>query len=168
MLRTDGSILHHINWNDPAQVKGGWVVLDTRLIEIGSTKSTRNTADQVMFAIKAVYGLSTHSIRLPLSETDGIESGQVCATIDPEADPSSNVGVIDFERGKLKVRYGAQAVFPGLYELVTQRRYDPSLLHPVRAVATDDCTLTPDFGGWHAVGCLEFLPGSLWAGAEGG
>jgi len=71
------------------------------------------------------------------------------------------------ERGKLTVRYGGQLVFPGLYELVMGGRFDPGLLHPVRGVATDDCTLTPDLTGWRADGRLQFLPGSIWAGAHG-
>lgn len=125
-------------------------------------------AQRVMFAVKGLYGLSPHSIRLPLNETEYIESGQICATADPDADPSCNVGVIDYDAGRLTVRYGAQAVFPGLFDLVVSGRHDPSLLHPVRAVATDECAVTDDFTGWRALGCLEFLPGSIWAGADGG
>jgi hypothetical protein len=122
---------------------------------------------QVMFGLRALYGLSPSTIRLPLNERESIDSGQVCVTIDPEADPSCNMGLIDFERGKLTVRYGGQLVFPGLYELVMGGRFDPGLLHPVRGVATDDCTLTPDLAGWRADGRLQFLPGSIWAGAHG-
>lgn len=125
-------------------------------------------ARQVAFRISALYGLSLESIPMPLNESESLESGQVCITLDPEADPASNIGVINYEEGKLKVRYGVQAVFPGLYELVTQGKYDPSLLNPVRAVATDECTLTEDLKGWRALGCLDFLPGSIWAGATGG
>jgi hypothetical protein len=120
-----------------------------------------------MFGLRALYGLSPSSIRLPLNERESIDSGQVCVTIDPDADPSCNVGLIDYERGKLTVRYGGQLVFPGLYELVTGGRFDPGLLHPVRGVATDDCTLTSDLSGWRADGRLQFLPGSIWAGAHG-
>jgi hypothetical protein len=123
---------------------------------------------RVMFRVAALYGLSRASVLMPLNETEFIESGQICVTIDPEADPASNVGLIDYDTHQLRVRYGIQAVFPGLYELVTAGKHDPSLLHPVRAIATDECTVSPDYSGWHAVGCLEFLPGSLWAGAEGG
>ncbi len=125
-------------------------------------------AGRVLFAVKGIYGLSKHSIPLPLNERESIESGQICATADPDADPSCNLGVIDYERGVLTIRYGAQAIFPGLYELLSQGRYDPGLLHPVRAVATDQCTLTPDYRAWRALGCLEFLPGSIWSGADGG
>ena len=122
---------------------------------------------QVMFGLRALYGLSPSSIRLPLNERESIDSGQVCVTIDPDADPSCNMGLIDYERGKLTVRYGGQLVFPGLYELVMGGRFDPGLLHPVRGVATDDCTLTADMTGWRADGRLQFLPGSIWAGAHG-
>lgn len=52
--------------------------------------------------------------------------------------------------------------------MLTSGGHDPSLLNPIRAVATDRCTLTPDLSGWRALGCLDFLPGSYWAGAEGG
>ena len=101
-----------------------------------------------MFGLRALYGLSPSSIRLPLNERESIDSGQVCVTIDPDADPSCNMGLIDYERGKLTVRYGGQLVFPGLYELVMG-------------------TLTPDRAGWRADGRLQFLPGSIWAGAHG-
>lgn len=135
---------------------------------ITTRRNSSKLAQQVMFRVRALYGLSHQSIQMPLNETEAIESGQVCVTIDPDADPSSNVGVIDYDQGKLTVRYGIHAVFPGLYQLITQRKHDPSLLNPVRVVATDECTLTPDLFGWRALGCLEFLPGSIWAGAGGG
>ena len=147
-----------------------------RLADQTPEVGTREEADRaaalatgrVLFAVKGIYGLSKHSIRLPLNERESIDSGQICATADPDADPSCNLGVIDFERGALTIRYGAQAIFPGLLELLSQGRYDPGLLQPVRAVATDQCTLTPDYRAWRALGCLEFLPGSIWAGADGG
>ena len=113
-------------------------------------------------------GLSTHGVPLPLNGTDSFDSGQVCVTIDPDAEMSGNAGVIDFDAGTLTVRYNAQIIFPGLYQLITDGHHDPSLLNPVRVTATDQCTVLPDLTGWRALGCLEFLPGSLWAGAEGG
>jgi len=135
---------------------------------ITERRNTRKVVEQVMFRVKALYGLSSQSVSLPLSTNDSIESGQVCITIDPEGDPGANIGVIDYSNSKLKVRYAVQAVFPGLHDLVTSGKHDPSLLFPVRVVATDDCTLTENLSGWHALGCLDFLPGSLWAGATGG
>jgi hypothetical protein len=136
--------------------------------EVAARRSAPRDAEQVMFALKALYGLSTHSVRLPLNETESIDSGQICATIDPDADPSCNKGIVDYSKGKLVVRYGVHAVFPGLNRLIVEGRHDPSLLHPIRAVATDDCTLSADAKGWRALGCLDFLPGSIWAGAHGG
>lgn len=135
---------------------------------ITARHNSSKLTQQVMFRVRALYGLSRQSIQIPLNETEAIKSGQVCVTIDPDADPSSNIGVIDYDQGKLTVRYGIHAVFPGLYQLITRRKHDPSLLNPVRVVATDECTLTPDLSGWRALGCLEFLPGSIWAGAGGG
>lgn len=126
------------------------------------------SVQQVMFRVTALYGLSRESIRLPLSKRDSIESGQICLTIDPDADPASNIGFIDYRQGLLKVTYNAQWVSPGLFQLITEGKHDPSLLNPVRVTATDECTLEPDLSGWHALGCLDFLPGSIWAGAAGG
>jgi len=125
-------------------------------------------ADEVVFAVRNLYGLSSASVELPLSDDCSIDSGQVCVTMDPDAGQAGNIGVINFRRGTLKVRYAVQAVFPGLNDLVSGGHHDPRLQFPVRIVATDDCTLTPEFTGWHALGCLDFLPGSIWAGASGG
>ena len=135
---------------------------------IESRRSAPRCVERVTFSVAQLYGLSKRSIWLPISETEGIESGQVCVTIDPEAPPSQNLGVVDFGKKKLVVKYGAQLVCPGQFRLVRDGKYDPSLLNPVRCTATDECTLTDDFSGWRALGCLDFLPGSLWSGAKGG
>ena len=135
---------------------------------IAARRRTVREARQVVFRVGALYGLSTHSISMPLNERESIESGQVCLMGDVEADPSQNVGIVDFERLKLKVRYAVQAVFPGLYRLISAGGHEPGLLNPIRATATDECTVSGDLRGWRALGCLEFLPGSLWAGAHGG
>jgi hypothetical protein len=135
---------------------------------LAERRSRTRTARQVIFSVTALYGLSKCSIPMPLNETESVESGQICLTGDTEAPPGTNIGIIDYEQKKLKVRYGAQAVFPGLYRLITSSRFDPSLLNPVRAIATDECGVTDQYDGWRALGCLEFLPGSLWAGAHGG
>jgi len=126
------------------------------------------TTRQLVFGVGALYGLSTHSIRMPLNETESIDSGQVCIMGDPDAQLAQNVGMIDFPRCKMRIRYAVQAVFPGLYHLINSGRFDTSLLNPIRATATDECSVTTDYSGWRALGCLEFLPGSLWAGAHGG
>jgi len=123
---------------------------------------------RVTFGVSDLYGLSRHSIQLPLGDGASVESGQMCVTIDPDAAPGANMGIAEFDEQRLVVRYGVQAVFPGLFQLVTEGRYDPELLNPVRATATDECTLNEGLTGWRAFGCLDFLPGSPWAGAEGG
>jgi hypothetical protein len=136
--------------------------------ELVAARKHAPLGNQVVFGLKGVYGLSQRSISMPLNERESIESGQIAISMDPDADPSFNIGVIDFERLKLKVRYGVQIVFPGLWKMVTEGNHDPGLLNPVRAMATDTCTVTEDLRGWHALGTLQFLPGSIWAGAEGG
>lgn len=124
--------------------------------------------DRVIFQVRSLYGLSTRSVALPLGAGESIESGQISFTIDPEADLSTNVGMIDYANCSLRVRYSVHAVFPGLHDLVRSGRYDLELLRPVRATATDECTVSPDYRGWRALGCMDFLPGSIWAGASGG
>ncbi|MCH7736179.1 MAG: hypothetical protein IH872_02140 [Chloroflexi bacterium] len=136
--------------------------------KIADMRSSQPSANHVMFQVTSLYGLSTKSVRLPLSKDEFVDSGQICLTADPEAGPSKNIGTIDYARSKLVVSYGAQIVFPGLYQTITSGNFDPMLLNPVRVVATDVCTLTPDRSGWHAEGCLDFLPGSIWSGATGG
>jgi hypothetical protein len=124
---------------------------------------------QVIFKLAGLWGVSdSEGMRMPLNREESIQSGQMCIMLDAEAGPEANLGVIDFERHFLRVRYGVQAVFPGLYDLITEGKHDPSLLSPIRAVATDDCQVEEDFSGWRALGKLDFLPGSLWAGASGG
>jgi hypothetical protein len=124
--------------------------------------------ERVAFQIKALYGFSDKSVKVPLGKDSSIDSGIVALTLDPEASPDSNFGIIDFERMKLRVRYSVQLMFPGLYELVQRKEYDSNLLNPARAVATDDCELADDYSGWRALGRMDFLPGSLWSGAGGG
>jgi hypothetical protein len=124
--------------------------------------------DRVVFGVAGLYGLSKDSVKMPINRTESFDSGQVCIQGDAEADPFRSIGIVEFSKLRLKVRYAIQAVFPGLYSLVTSGRFDPSLLNPIRAEATDECTVIPDYSGWRALGCLEFLPGSLWSGAHGG
>ena len=49
---------------------------------------------RVMFRVMALYGLSRQSIQMPLNESESIESGQICITLDPDAESGSNVGAI--------------------------------------------------------------------------
>ena len=135
---------------------------------LAERRARAHTSTEVIFGLSALYGLSTHSIRMPLNEYESIESGQVSLMLDAEAPAHQNLGIVDFDRMKLKVRYAVQAVFPGLYNLITSGRFDPSLLNPIRATATDECDVTETYSGWRALGCMEFLPGSLWSGAHGG
>jgi len=124
--------------------------------------------DRVVSGVSGLYGLSRESVKMPLNATETFDSGQVCIQGDAEASPLRSIGLVEFSKLRLKVRYAVTVVFPGLYSLVTSGRFDPSLLNPIRAEATDECTVSSDFRGWRALGCLEFLPGSLWAGAHGG
>ncbi len=126
------------------------------------------SVDRVVFGVSGLYGLSRESVKMPLNSAETFDSGQVCIQSDAEAHPLRSIGFVEFSRLRLKVRYAVTAVFPGLFSLITSGRFNPSLLNPIRAEATDECTLSPDFRGWRALGCLEFLPGSLWAGAHGG
>ena len=45
-----------------------------------------------------------------------------------------------------------------MHELVLNGKHDLSLLGPVRATATDECTVTEDYTGWRALGKMDFLP----------
>ncbi|MGE5323269.1 MAG: hypothetical protein ACM3SW_10420 [Actinomycetota bacterium] len=127
-----------------------------------------NKIDRVVFGVTGLYGLSRDSVKMPLNRHESFDSGQVCIQGDAEAAPSRSIGIVEFSKLRLKVRYAIQAVFPGLYSLVSSKRFDSSLLNPIRAEATDECTVSADYSGWRALGCLEFLPGSLWSGAHGG
>lgn len=135
--------------------------------EIADRRLQSEPTDRVIFRIAGLYGVSSESVPFPVSKTEAIDSGPVSITLDPES-VGGNLGIMDFDRRYLRVRYNIHAVFPGLHELVTSGKHDLSLLGPVRATATDECAVTEDYSGWRALGCMDFLPGSLWAGASGG
>lgn len=135
--------------------------------DIDSRRKAAEPTDKVIFRVAGLYGLSKEAARFPISKTESIDTGPVSITLDPENN-MANLGVIDYERCYLRIRYGVHAVFPGMHQLVMSGNHDLSLLGPVRAVATDECQVTPEMTGWRALGCLDFLPGSLWAGASGG
>jgi len=135
--------------------------------EIASRRLRSEPSERVMFRLAGLYGVSEESVPFPVSATDAIDSGPVSITLDPES-TGGNIGIMDFERKYLRVRYNVHTVFPGLHKLVMSGKHDLSLLGPVRATATDDCSVTDDYSGWRALGCMDFLPGSLWAGASGG
>jgi hypothetical protein len=135
---------------------------------VGARRGLPEPTAQALFQLKGLFGFARKGVAVPLSRDESIDSGPVALTLDPDAPASSNVGIVDFARRKLRVRYSVQLVFPGLYDLVNRRNYDPTLLNPVRATATDDCEVAEDYSGWHALGRMDFLPGSLWSGAGGG
>lgn len=136
--------------------------------DIAQRRAAPEPCQKVIFRVAGLYGFANDGAKFPLSPTETFDSGPIALTLDPEAGPSGNVGVVDFDAMSLRVTYHAHAVFPGIHKLVMSGKHDLSLLGPVRVVATDECRLTADLSGWHALGCLDFLPGSLWAGASGG
>jgi hypothetical protein len=136
--------------------------------DITERRAAPEPSQKVIFRVAGLYGFSAESARFPLSPTESIDSGPITIALDPEAGPAGNVGIVDFDAMSLRVTYHAHAIFPGIHTLVMSGKHDLSLLGPVRVVATDECQLAPDLSGWRALGCLDFLPGSLWAGAVGG
>jgi hypothetical protein len=123
---------------------------------------------KVVFRVGGLYGLCPDGLEVPVGNGRTMETGPIAVTIDPDADPTCNLGVIDYDENALTIRYGAHAVFPALDDLARSGDHDPGQLGPVRMIATDDCTLTPNLMGWRALGCLDFLQGSVWSGATGG
>lgn len=135
--------------------------------EIAARRLREQPSDRVVFRVAGLYGVSKGGVPFPVSETESVDTGAVSLTLDPESS-SGNLGIIDFDRRYLRVTYNVHAVFPGLHELVMSGKHDLNLLGPVRATATDECAIAEDMSGWRALGCMDFLPGSLWAGASGG
>ena len=145
---------------DPADLEISPEIIEARRAEADPT-------DKVVFGVRGLYGTSLNSVEFPVSATESIDSGPISVTLDPESH-TGNVGLIDFDRRYLRVTYDAHVVFPGIHKLVMSGQHDLSLLGPVRVTATDECAVSEDYSGWRALGCLDFLPGSLWAGAKGG
>ena len=145
---------------DPADLEISPEIIEARRAEADPT-------DKVVFGVRGLYGTSLNSVEFPVSATESIDSGPISVTLDPESH-AGNVGLIDFDRRYLRVTYDAHVVFPGIHKLVMSGQHDLSLLGPVRVTATDECAVSEDYSGWRALGCLDFLPGSLWAGAKGG
>jgi len=135
--------------------------------EIAARRLRRQPSDRVVFRVSGLYGVSNESVPFPISETESIDTGIVSITLDPES-PSGNLGIIDFDKRYLRVTYNVHTVFPGLHKLVMSGNHDLGLLGPVRATATDECAINEEMTGWRALGCMDFLPGSLWSGASGG
>src|SRR5689334_11148803 len=124
--------------------------VDLSIEEIEARRALPEPTNRVVFRIAGLYGICRDGVRMPLSREESIDSGPICLTLDPESPPHTNFGIVDYEKKHLRVRYNVQAVFPGLFDLVTSGRHDRSLLHPVRATATDDCEVADDLSGWRA------------------
>jgi hypothetical protein len=135
---------------------------------VGADRLEHELATRVMFRVSGMYGLGRTPIEIPISEHEFIDSGQIVTTLDPESDPSASVGVADFEAGTVRMRNGIQLVFVGLHDVVKSAKVDRPLLNPPRGLIVTDARINPDYSGWEAESCLDFLPGSLWSGAGGG
>jgi hypothetical protein len=77
---------------------------------ITARPNNSKSIQKVIFGVRALYGLSRQSIKMSLNETEAIESGQVCVTLDPDADSTGNVRVIDYDQGKLTGRWARNRV----------------------------------------------------------
>ncbi len=124
--------------------------------------------NQVLFRVTSLYGISKTGMKLPVNRTESIETGPMTITLDPDSERSCNLGIMNLESGRMKVRYGIQTVFPALHQLLSQETEENALLNPPRAVSNNTCTLFDDGKGFSAQGAVEFLPGSLWSGTKGG
>jgi len=119
----------------------------------------RKSDQRIMFRVASLWGFSRHGVSFPVSDTECVESGPFYSYLDPDADPDSNIGVVDFERGELRVRYGFQVACPRIFDLVAENGLDPALLTPLRILNTEECALNPELSGWSAKGVTETLPG---------
>ncbi len=135
-------------------------------IEIEQPKTQEG--NQVLFRVTSLYGISQYGMGLPVNGSESIETGPITITLDPDGEKSCNLGIMNLESGRMKVRYGIQAVFPALHQLLAQETEENALLNPPRAVSNNTCTLFDDGKGFLAQGLVEFLPGSLWSGTKGG
>ncbi len=124
--------------------------------------------NQVLFRVTSLYGISKSGMELPINKSETIETGPLTITLDPDSETSCNLGIMNLESGRMKVRYGIQVVFPALHQLLSQETEENALLNPPRAVSNNTCTLFDDGKGFLAQGAVEFLPGSLWSGTKGG
>ena len=124
--------------------------------------------NQVLFRVTSLYGISKTGMRLPINRSKSIDTGPITITLDPDSEKSSNLGIMNLNSGRMNVRYGIQVVFPALHQLLAQETEENALLNPPRAVSNNTCTLFDDGKGFLARGVVEFLPGSLWSGTQGG
>ncbi len=133
-----------------------------------SAKQEVRGGNQILFRVTSLYGISKRGMKLPINGTESIDTGPITITLDPDGEKSCNLGIVNTDSRHMKVRYGLQAVFPALQELLAQEKEENSLLNPPRAVSNNTCTLFDDGNGFLTQGLVEFLPGSLWSGTKGG
>jgi hypothetical protein len=112
-----------------------------------------------MFRVATLWGFSRNGLQLRLSDSDVIDTGELYSSLDPHADPGSNVGVVDFERRTLRVRYGIQIMCPRMFDAVIEQGFDPAFAIPMRVINTEECAVNADLSGWQAKGVTEVLPG---------
>ena len=135
---------------------------------LGIVEPRTQEGNQVLFRVTSLYGISKTGMKLPINRSESIETGPITITLDPDSEKSCNLGIMNVESGRMKVRYGIQTVFPALHQLLSQETEENALLNPPRAVSNNTCTLFDDGKGFLAQGVVEFLPGSLWSGTKGG
>ncbi len=135
---------------------------------LGIVEPRTQEGNQVLFRVTSLYGISKTGMKLPINRSESIETGPITITLDPDSEKSCNLGIMNLESGRMKVRYGIQVVFPALHQLLVQETEENALLNPPRAVSNNSCTLFDDGKGFLAQGAVEFLPGSLWSGTKGG
>ena len=135
---------------------------------LGIVEPRTQEGNQVLFRVTSLYGISKTGMKLPVNRSESIETGPITITLDPDSEKSCNLGIMNLDSGRMKVRYGIQTVFPALHQLLSQETEENALLNPPRAVSNNTCTLFDDGKGFLAQGVVEFLPGSLWSGTKGG
>jgi hypothetical protein len=144
------------------------MAIDVGIQGFGLAGREEEATDRVMVRTSGFYAFAREPVQVPVSPTESIDSGAVLLTLDPESDASANVGVADFKENTMRMRNTIQATFHGLREVAASGEYDRSLLNPPRGIMFTDVKIDPDYSGWEAQSCLDFLPGSIWSGAGGG
>lgn len=144
------------------------MALDVKEARAGLLGHQEELARRVMFGISGMYGITRESFAVPISRTESVDSGPCFMTLDPEVDASAHAGVADFEQNTMRMRSGFQLMFSGLHELIADEKCDRSLLNPPRGLSITDARINPDYSGWEAQSCIDFLPGSMWSSAGGG
>ncbi len=144
------------------------MAIDVGIPRSGSLGRDEKVSDRVMVRTTGFFAFVREPVQVPVSPTESIDSGSILMTLDPESDASANVGVADFKENTMRMRNTIQLAFHGLRELAVSGDYDRALLNPPRGILVTDVKINPDYSGWEAQSCLDFLPGSMWSGAGGG